>query len=266
MRCRRGQPRGLRDSSSFVHSYPEGGNPGGGGLVRFLEGNLPVKQLWYSIALGAVVLPAAACGRTGDGLERRLALGFASESRPIAVGVELQLAIERPREKGHFCVGHCGLDSKLHPLRLTRVVSSRPDLIEVMSLDDSDPRAPLVRIRTLAPGQVALTAWGESEGRRIEDSWVLDARPLSRIVVSQTRLPENSRVELLLAPISDDGREVYAGPIASRLQGAAEITADERAAVQVQTGAAGVATLEVRGANRTQLVPLEIGRVAHARR
>jgi hypothetical protein len=59
---------------------------------------------------------------------------------------------------------------------------------------------------------------------------------------------------------------VYAGPIASRLQGAAELTADERVAVQVRTGSAGVATLEVRGANRTQLVPLEIGQVQHAAR
>jgi hypothetical protein len=227
-----------------------------------LEGKSRVK--WLSCVIGALL--AAGCGRTGDGVERRLSLGFATGTRPIAVGVELQLAVERPRERGHFCVGHCALDSKLDPLVLTKVFSSRPDLVEVVSLDDSDARAPLVRIRTLRPGQVTLHVEGLSGNKPIADAWLLEARPLAHIQVSQTRLPENSQVELLLAPISDDGREVYAGAIASKLQGAAELTADERVAVQVQTGAAGLATLEVRGANRTQLVPLEIGRVEHASR
>jgi hypothetical protein len=222
-----------------------------------------VKQVL--LILGVVL--AAGCGRTGDGLDRRLSLGFATQSRPIAVGVELELAVERPREKGHFCVGHCALDTKLDPLVLTNVSSSRPDLVEVVSLDAShkqDPRAPLVRIRTLGAGQVTLKVEGQWRGKPISDSWQVEARPLSHIVVSQTRLPENSQVELLLQPLSDDGREVYAGAIASRLQGAAELTADERMAVKVQTGSAGVATLELRSSNRTQLVPLEIGRVSHA--
>jgi hypothetical protein len=227
-----------------------------------LEGKTRVKCL---LSILGIVL-AAGCGRTGDGLDRRLSLGFSTSARPIAVGVELQLAVERPREKGHFCVGHCALDSKLEPLVLTKVFSSRPDLVEVVSLDGSDPRAPLVRIRTLQPGQVTLHVEGRSGKKMIADAWKLEARPLASIQVSQTRLPENSRVELILDPISDDGREVYAGPIASRLQGAAELTADERVAVQVRTGSAGVATLEVRGANRTQLVPLEIGQVQHAAR
>jgi hypothetical protein len=208
----------------------------------------------------------AGCGRTGDGLDRRLSIGFQTSARPIAVGVEMALAVERPRESGHFCVGHCALDSKLDPISLTQVVSSRPDRVEVVSLDGSDPRAPLVRIRTLAPGEATLTVRADWRGKRIEDSWKLEARALERIEVSQTQLPENARVELTLKPISADGREVYAGRIASKLQGAASIAADERVVVQVQTGAAGVATLELRGANRTQMVPLEIGRVQHASR
>jgi hypothetical protein len=227
-----------------------------------LEGEARVKQLVG--VLGLVV--AAGCGRAGDGLERRLSLGFATESKPIAVGVELELAVERPRERGHFCVGHCALDNKLEPLTLTKVSTSQPDRVAFVSLDQSDPRAPLVRIRTIKPGQVTLKVEGVSGGKPIADSWKLEARPLSRIAVSQTHLPENAQVELLLAPISDDGREVYAGPITTRLQGAAELKADERVAVQVQTGGAGVATLEVRGANRTQLVSLEIGTVRHAAR
>src|SRR4051794_26937644 len=254
--------RRSQDPSGFVHKRELGGNLRAVTLVRFLMGKARVKQVLLILGLAA----AAGCGRTGDGLDRRLSVGFSTGSRPIAVGVELELAVERPREKGHFCVGHCALDSKLDPLVLTKVSSSRPDLVEVVSLDVSDARAPMVRIRTLGPGIVKLTAEGRSGKKALTDSWMLEARPLSHIQVSQTRLPANSQVELLLAPISDDGREVYAGAIASRLQGAAAITADERAAVQVQTGAAGVATLEVRGANRTQLVPLEIGRVEHASR
>jgi hypothetical protein len=213
---------------------------------------------------------SAGCRGTGDGVERRLSLGFTTAARPIAVGVELQLAVERPRERDHFCVGHCALDSKLDPLVITRVFSSRPDVVEVVSPPDSgevaDPRAPLVRIRTLQAGETRLTVEGMSRGKKVSDSWTLEARRLSRFEVSQTRLPENSRVELLLTPVSDDGSEVYAGPIASRLLGAAELTDDDRAAVQVRTGSAGTAMLEVRGANRTQLVPLEIGQVEHASR
>ena len=84
--------------------------------------------------LFGLVLAAAGCGRTGDGLERHLSLGFQTGARPIAVGVELSLAVERPRERGHFCVGHCALDGRLEPISLVRVVSSRPDRVEVLSL------------------------------------------------------------------------------------------------------------------------------------
>jgi hypothetical protein len=171
----------------------------------------------------------------------------------------MSLAVEKPRERGHFCVGHCALDGKLEPLQLRRVVSSRPDRVEVVSLDDSDPRAPLVRIRTLAPGEVTLTVQAESRGRALEDAWRLEARPLSRIEVSQTQLPENARVRLLLRPVDVDGREVYAGAISAKLLGAAELTSDDRVAVEVATNEAGPATLEIHAASRTTRVPLQIG-------
>jgi hypothetical protein len=225
-------------------------------------GKVTVNRILYTLALVA----AAGCGRTGDGLERRLSLGFQSQSRPIAVGVELSLAVERPRERGHFCVGHCGLDRKLEPLSLTNVFTSDASRVQVLSLDDSDPRAPLVRIRTLSPGEVTLTVQARSGKKMLEDKWVLETRPLERIEVSQTRLPENARVELVVKPVTADGHEVYAGPIAAILKGAAELADEGRVAYQVVTAGPGLATLELRTANRTQIVPLEIGQVAHASR
>jgi hypothetical protein len=121
-----------------------------------------------------------------------------------------------------------------------------------------------VRIRTLAPGDVTLTVQGKSGEKTIEDRWVLQARPLARIEVSQTRLPENAQVELLLKPVSADGHDVYAGPIAARLNGAAEFADEGRVAYQVVTAGPGVATLELRSANRTQVIPLEVGKIQTA--
>ncbi len=225
-------------------------------LVHFLiRKSERVKSLFLMFGL----LVAVGCGRTGDGVHRRLSLGFDSAARPIAVGVELELAVEMPRERGHFCVGHCALDNKLEPLSLRRVVSSQPDRVEVLSLDDSDPRAPLVRIRTLAAGQASLAVEAVAQGRPVEDSWILQARPLSRFEVSQTRLPENARVDLMLRPVDADGHEVYAGAISARLSGAARLAADDRVAVEVDTDEPGPATLEVRSASRTQLIPLQVG-------
>jgi hypothetical protein len=206
-----------------------------------------------------ILVGAAGCGRTGDGASRQLSLGFAPEAHPIAVGVELALAVERPTERGHFCVGHCALDRKLQPISLEQVVSSRPDRVKVVSLDDSDPRAPLVRIRTLAPGPATLSVAARVGGRRVDDAWTLEARPLSRIEVSQTRLPENSQVALTLRPVDADGREVYVGEISSRVQGAAELFADQRVAVEVKTSGPGPATLELKAASRTQLTALQVG-------
>jgi hypothetical protein len=234
-------------------------------LVRFLEEKRRVSRrsslvsLVSLVGLILVAVAAGACGRTGDGVNRRLSLGFAPETHPIAVGVELALAVERPTERGHFCVGHCALDKKLQPISLERVVSSRPDRVQVVSLDDSDPRAPLVRIRTLTPGPATLSVTARAGGRVFDDAWTLEARRLSRIEVSQTRLPENSQVELTLRPVDAEGREVYAGEISSRLEGAAELFADQRVAVEVKTNGPGPATLELKTAIRTQLTPLQVG-------
>ena len=42
--------------------------------------------------------------------------------------------------------------------------------VQVVSLDDSDPRAPLVRIRTLSAGEVTLTVQAQSNGKLLEDA------------------------------------------------------------------------------------------------
>ncbi len=218
------------------------------------------------ILLGMAAL-AAGCGRVGDGRAGALAVGFDAARRPIAVGVELQLAVERPRQRGHFCVGHCELDAKLAPLHIRKAVSSRPDLVQVVSVDDSDPRAPLVRIRTLATGQARLSVEAESNGTRFSDDWTLEARPLARIEVSRTTLPANARVELLLRPVDAEGRELYAGAVAAQVSGnAAHLSADRRMAVEVLTGDAGLATLELSSAQRVHRIPLEVGQLAHASR
>jgi nicotinate-nucleotide pyrophosphorylase len=78
-------------------------------------------------------------------------------------------------------------------------------------------------------------------------------------------LPVNARVELQLRPVDADGRELYAGAVAARVSGdAAQLSADRRMAVEVLTGDAGLATLELVSAQRVHRVPLEIGVVAHA--
>jgi hypothetical protein len=225
-------------------------------------------RIAFPTGLVLTVLSAlsAGCARDpGDGLHRQLAIGFDPSTRPLAVGIEVQLAIERPRERGHFCGGNCGLDRKLEPLWITRVTSSRPDRIEVLGIDDHDPRAPLVRLATRAPGETVVTVEAASSGGSVAvaDAWTLEARPLSRIDVSATQLPENARVRLDLRPVAVDGRELYVGPITARLSGdGARLWADHRAAVDVETGAAGSATLELTSAQRTAKVPLRIGRTA----
>ena len=116
-----------------------------------------------------------------------------------------------------------------------------------------------MRIRTLSPGEVTLSVQAESRGLTVSDAWTLEARPLERIEVSQTQLPENARIELQLKPVDAQGGEVYAGAISATPAGAAQVTEDQRASVAVQTGDPGPATLEVKAASSTHLVPLQVG-------
>jgi hypothetical protein len=80
------------------------------------------------------------------------------------------------------------------------------------------------------------------------------------------QLPENARVVLELTPVDAEGRVLYVGAVEPRVSGAAELTADRRMALELATGSAGWAALELRAAAQTRVIPLAIGQPRHAAR
>jgi hypothetical protein len=126
------------------------------------------------------------CRGLGDGRKGLLAIGFDPAASPLEAGRELALALEWPRERGHFCIGNCQLDAKLEAIDALVVESSRPDVLEVMSVDLSDRRAPLVRVWAHAHGEAVLRARARGATRAgvREDDWRVRVAPTSGAVVS----------------------------------------------------------------------------------
>jgi hypothetical protein len=137
------------------------------------------------VAVALVSLVVIGCARLGDGARGELAIGFDAAAVRLTAGRELSLAIERPLERGHFCLGNCDTDARLSPISALRVVSSAPSVVEVLDVDLQDGRAPLVHLRLHRAGQARLEATATSGTSRLRDDWILrTSAPMSGDVIA----------------------------------------------------------------------------------